>query len=120
MAGRRRFTARPWSRARWNRLRRQDNLEPHSGQNIARSAGRSIRPLPVQREVAWTRRCFRTVLCIRAADHCEAELLGRVADIRDIRDLLGHESVATTEIYTHVSAARRRRVVQLLDAPGDI
>jgi integrase/recombinase XerC len=42
------------------------------------------------------------------------------ADIRDIRDLLGHESVATTEIYTHVSAARRRRVVQLLEAPGDI
>jgi integrase/recombinase XerC len=48
------------------------------------------------------------------------ELLERGADIRDIRDLLGHESVATTEIYTHVSAARRRRVVQLLDAPGDI
>jgi hypothetical protein len=23
-------------------------------------------------------------------------------------------------VYTHVSAARRRRVVQLLDAPGDI
>ena len=37
------------------------------------------------------------------------------ADIRDIRDLLGHESVATTEIYTHVSAARQRRTVQLLE-----
>jgi site-specific recombinase XerD len=48
------------------------------------------------------------------------ELLERGADIRDIRDLLGHESVATTEIYTHVSAARRRRVVQLLEAPEDI
>jgi integrase len=45
---------------------------------------------------------------------------GHGADIRDIRDLLGHESVATTEIYTHVSAARRRRVVQLLEGPGDI
>ncbi len=43
------------------------------------------------------------------------ELLERGADIRDIRDLLGHESVATTELYTHVSAARQRRVVQLLD-----
>jgi integrase/recombinase XerC/integrase/recombinase XerD len=40
------------------------------------------------------------------------ELLERRADIRDIRDLLGYESVATTEIYTHVSAARRRRVVR--------
>jgi site-specific recombinase XerD len=29
--------------------------------------------------------------------------------------LLGHESVATLEIYTHVSAARQRRVVQLLE-----
>jgi len=45
------------------------------------------------------------------------ELLERGADIRDIRDLLGHESGATTEIYTHISAARRR-VVQLLEAPG--
>ena len=48
------------------------------------------------------------------------ELLERGADIRDIRDPLGHESVATTEIYTHVSAARRRRVVQLLEGPGEI
>jgi len=43
------------------------------------------------------------------------ELLERGADIRDIRDLPGHESVATTEIYTHVSAARHRRTVQLLE-----
>ena len=46
------------------------------------------------------------------------ELLERGADIRDIRDLLGHESVATTEIYTHVSAARQRRVVELLEKPA--
>src|SRR6267142_4966025 len=35
------------------------------------------------------------------------ELLDRGADLRVIRDLLGHESVATTEIYRHVSAARQ-------------
>ena len=29
--------------------------------------------------------------------------------------VLGHESVATTEIYTHVSVARQRRTVQLLE-----
>jgi len=46
------------------------------------------------------------------------ELLNRRADIRAIRDLLGHESVATTEIYTHVSAARQRRVVELLEKPA--
>ena len=43
------------------------------------------------------------------------ELLERGVDIWDIRDLLGHESVATTEIYTHVSTARQRRVVELLE-----
>jgi site-specific recombinase XerD len=31
------------------------------------------------------------------------ELLDRGADIRDIRDLLGHESVATTEIHRRCS-----------------
>jgi site-specific recombinase XerD len=46
------------------------------------------------------------------------ELLERGADIRDIRDLLGHETVATTEIDTHVSAARQRRVVELLEKPA--
>jgi len=48
------------------------------------------------------------------------ELLDRGADLRDIKDLLGHESIATTEIYAHVSAARQRRTVQLLEAPGAI
>ncbi len=58
-------------------------------------------------------------ICTHMFRHsCATELLERGADIRDIRDLLGHESVATTEIYTHVSAARQRRVVQLLDGAG--
>ena len=55
----------------------------------------------------WTASCLSST-----------EFLERGADIRDIRDLLGHESVATTEIYTHVSAARQRRVVELLERPA--
>ncbi len=47
------------------------------------------------------------------------QLLERGASIRDIRDLLGHKSVATTEIYTHVSAARKRQVVQLLEPAAE-
>lgn len=43
------------------------------------------------------------------------ELHDRGANIRDIRDLLGHESVSATEIYTHVSTARQKKVVGLLE-----
>jgi integrase/recombinase XerC len=37
-------------------------------------------------------------------------MLGAGADLETIRELLGHESVATTAIYTHVTAGRLREV----------
>ncbi len=85
------------------------------------AAGRPISYRAVTRAVRWAARRLGVHVHPHMFRHSYAtELLERGADIRDIRDLLGHESVATTEIYTHVSAARRRRVVQLLEAPGDI
>ena len=45
---------------------------------------------------------------------CGVRSCGRPAELVDIKALLGHESVATTQIYTNVGQERMERVVARL------
>ena len=45
-------------------------------------------------------------------------LLDHGADIRAVKDLLGHSSLSTTQIYTHVSVDRLKKVYQKAHPKG--
>jgi integrase/recombinase XerC len=102
---------------RWLRVRQLDPHQPGDGQApvFVNKFGRRITTRSIARML--DKHIRRTGLDGRTTPHSlrhsfATHLLDRGADIRSVQELLGHKSLVTTQIYTHVSTTALRRAYE--------
>jgi len=102
---------------RWLEVRRLHASEP-AGPNAPVFVNRFGRRLTTRSVARMLEKYLRTAgLDRRTTPHSlrhsfATHLLDRGADIRSVQELLGHKSLVTTQIYTHVSTASLRAVYE--------
>jgi site-specific recombinase XerD len=98
---------------------RQDNFKPlfirHSGKVDAQKSGEKMRLTARSIQNIVSKHAIRSGLPIEATPHTlrhsfATDLLISGADIRSVQEMLGHESIRTTQVYTHVTNRHLKEV----------